>query len=294
MAECGLSIIIAARNARNTIGACLESLVSQSAPGTFEIILIDSSSDGTADFVARNFPQVRIRHFSERKFCGDARNIGIGMARGEIVAFIDADCTAGPGWVKEIIRAHESPDLAIGGAIANGNPESWVGWAAYFTEFSKWMPGTPSRHLPDIAGANMSYKAVVFARYGSFIEGTYCSDTEFHWRLGQDGQTLRFAPSILVRHQNIDSLRHFLGHEIFHGRSFGRVRIQARKFSLMKRAAYCLLMPLVATRLLLEITWLNVANRVYLGSFIKTLPLVGLGITCWCAGEFLSYLGKGK
>lgn len=294
MAECGLSVIIAARNARDTIGSCLESLERQPARGAFEIILIDSSTDGTAEFVARNFPRVRIRHFSERKFCGDARNIGIGIARGEIVAFIDADCTAGPEWANEILKAHQSPDLAIGGAIANGNPESWVGWAAYFTEFSKWMPGTRQKHLPDIAGANMSYKAGVFARYGSFIEGTYCSDTEFHWRLGRDGQPLRFVPSILVSHSNIERLGHFLGHEIFHGRSFARVRIRAWRFSWLRRAAYCFFMPLVAARLMLEIVWINFVNRIYLKSFIKTLPLVGMGIICWCAGEFLSYLGKGK
>jgi len=37
---------------------------------------------------------------------------------------------------------------------------------------------------------------------------------------------------------------------------------------------------------------LNLVNRIYLYHFIKTLPLVGLGIVCWCTGEFLSYLGR--
>ncbi len=292
MAKRGLSVIIASFNSRGTIGACLKSLERQANPEAFEIIVIDSSTDGTPEYVEQNFPRIEIRHFAERKFCGDARNIGIGLARGPIIAFIDADCQAGPSWVGEILKAHDSPDLAIGGAIANGNPESYVGWAAYFTEFSKWMPGTKPKFLPDIAGANMSYKAEVFKKYGSFIEGTYCSDTEFHWRLGQDGQRLRFAPSILVSHSSIDGLGKFLGHEIFHGRSFGRVRIKSRKFSWMRRLAYCSCMPLVAVKLLLEISWLNLVNRVYLYHFIKTLPLVGLGIVCWCAGEFFSYLGR--
>jgi GT2 family glycosyltransferase len=292
MSACRLSVIISSFNSISTIGACLKSLEIQVDTECFEIILIDSSSDGTAEFVKHNFPQVNISRYTERKFCGDARNIGIARARGEIVAFIDADCRAEPHWVEEILRAHDSPDFAIGGVIANGNPESYVGWAAYFTEFSKWMPGTKRRGVPDIAGANMSYKTWVFGKYGSFIEGTYCSDTEFHWRLGKAGHPLLFVPAIIVSHSNIEELGKFLGHEIFHGRSFGRVRIKSRKFSWMRRLAYCLCMPLVAVKLLLEIGWLNLVNRIYLHHFIKALPLVVLGIICWCTGEFLSYLGR--
>lgn len=294
MADCRLSVIIASYNARDTIGTCLRSLERQPDQGVFEIILIDSSTDGTAEIVERDFPRVRIFHFTKRKFCGDARNIGIGMAGGEVIAFLDADCLAGPGWVEAILKEHELPDLALGGAIANGNPESYVGWAAYFTEFSKWMPGTTPRFLTDIAGANMSYKAGVFKKFGSFIEGTYCSDTEFHWRLGRDGQKLRFVPSILVSHCSIEGLGEFLGHEIFHGRSFARVRARALRFSKWKRLVYCFCMPLVTVKLLLEIGYLNLLNRIYLKEFIKSIPLVGLGTICWCTGELLGYLEREK
>ncbi|MFH1965837.1 MAG: glycosyltransferase [Acidobacteriota bacterium] len=294
MAACRLSVIIASYNSRDTIGACLRSLESQADPDSFEIIVIDSSNDGTAEFVEQNFSQAEIYRFAERKFCGDARNIGITKANGEVVAFIDADCLAGPSWVEDILRAHDSSDLAIGGAIANGNPESYVGWAAYFTEFSKWMPGTRPDFISDIAGANMSYKTEIFERYGRFIEGTYCSDTEFHWRLGQDGLRLRFVPSIVVSHCNIEHLGKFLKHEIFHGRSFARVRIRARRFSRRRRFVYALGIPLVAGKLLLEIGMANLINRHYLKYFIRTMPLVSLGVACWCAGEFIGYLEKEK
>ena len=183
MTDPRLSVIIASYNSRDTIGECLRSLDKQVDPGNMEIIVVDSSRDGTGEFVRREFPMVKLLHFRERKFCGDARNIGIAQARGEIIAFIDADCTAPPRWAEAVSRAHESLYPAIGGAIGNGNPESLVGWAAYFTEFSKWMPGSTRRLLPDIAGANMSYKVSLFADFGSFIEGTYCSDSEFHWRM---------------------------------------------------------------------------------------------------------------
>ena len=89
-------------------------------------------------------------------------------------------------------------NLAIGGAVANGTPESLIAWAAFFCEFSQWIPTGRRRYMKDCAGANISYKREVFDKVGVFIEGTYCSDTNFHWRLEEVGHRLLFAPSILV------------------------------------------------------------------------------------------------
>jgi len=295
MSDPRLSVIIASYNSRDTIGSCLRSLREQGDTNSFEVIVVNSSRDGTGEFLRQSFPEVRLFHFDERKFCGDARNIGIAEARGGIVAFIDADCVAPPGWVEAVLRAHESDHLAIGGAIANGNTESLVGWAAYFTEFSKWMPGTPGKMMEDIAGANMSYKAAAFDEFGSFITGTYCSDTEFHWRMEKSGRKLLFNPSTEVSHCSIEEFGSFLAHEVFHGRCFARVRSRACSFPAWKRSAYALLMPLVAIKLMAEIVLENLVNRIYLKYFLFSLPLVVLGVASWSLGELLGYLqGGGK
>jgi len=285
-----LSVVIASFDSRYTIERCLDSLRNQNTDKSFEVIVVDSSSDGTAELV-KEYPKISLYRFSERKFCGGARNCGISVAKGAIIAFTDADCQAEQNWVEEILKAHETPYLAIGGAIANANSRSYVGWAAYFCEFSHWMPGTRSRWLADIAGANMSYKKEVFDEYGGFIEGTYCSDTEFHWRIGKEGHRLRFEPSILVSHYCIDDLGQFLTHEFYHGRSFGRVRIQGQKFSRWKRTVYVVCAPLIPLKILSKVA-LNVAkNRVYLPQFIAALPLLVTGIICWSTGEVVSYAG---
>lgn len=290
MDNVSLSVIIAAYRARATIGMCLESLARQTQANCFEVILVESSGDGTADYVRQRFPEVQVLEFEQRKFCGDARNIGVSMAKADIVAFIDADCTAEPNWVEEILKAHEKPQLAVGGAIANENQHSVVSWGAYFTEFSSWLPSGRSRPLSDIAGANMSYKKAAFDTYGRFIEGTYCSDTEFHWRLERDKCPLAFEPSILIHHQSIESLGRYLNHEIFHGRSFARVRSRTWQFSLPKRWLYALVFPLIAIKKFLEIGWNNLNNRVYLKSYLLSLPWVALGVGAWCVGEALGYL----
>ncbi|MBI2470083.1 MAG: glycosyltransferase [Planctomycetes bacterium] len=289
-----LSVIIASFNAEKTITACLESLENQTIDKYFEIIIVDSSSDGTATLVEKEFPEIRLYRFSERKFCGDARNFGISVAKGEIIAFIDADCRSDRNWVVGILKAHQSPNLAIGGAIANGNPDCYIGWAAYFCEFSHWMPNRHAGWLKDIAGANMSYKKRVFREYGLFLEKTYCSDTEFHWRLEQNGHRLRFMPSILVSHQNINKFGKFLKHEFVHGRFFAQVRIQGQNFSNMQRWAYIVFSFLIPVRLFLRIVLNNIKNRIYFYHFMKSVPLLILGLISWSLGECVGYIGGRK
>jgi len=284
-----ISVIITSYNARETIESTFKSLEEQKTSESFEVILIDSSADGSADIVESKFPHVKIHRFSERKFCGSARNIGISKAEGRIITFIDADCLAEPNWIEEILKAHESPHIAIGGAIGNANPESYVGWAAYFSELSKWMPGTRHQWMDDIGGGMMSYKKEVFDKYGDFIEGAYSSDSDFHWRLGKNGHRLWFVPSILISHHNIEEIGTFLKHEVFHGQHFAKVRIQGEAFSIWKRLFYVILSPLVALKIFSEITFNNIKNRNYLTQFLKSSPLLALGVICWTLGEAIGY-----
>jgi glycosyltransferase involved in cell wall biosynthesis len=288
----GLSVIIVSYNARDTITACLESLEHQAAVEDFEVILVDSSEDGTGDLVASAFPGVRLLRFPARKYPGDARNIGIAAVRSDIIAFIDADCRADRHWVSEILKAHRQPHLAIGGAVANGDPASYVGWAAYLCEFSQWMPAEGPRWLADIPTANMTYKRAVFEKYGRFIEGTYSSDTELHWRLARAGHRLRWEPSLLVWHTCIDRLGEFLRHEFRHGRSFGRVRVRGRGFGAAKRLLYVLATPLIPLKLMAAIFLRVLRDRTTLPHFLRTLPVLALGVVSWCLGECRGYAGR--
>lgn len=288
-----LSVVIASYNSVMTVERCLDSLAAQECDATFEVIVVDSSTDQTPELIAKRFPNVKLHRFKDRKYAGSARNIGIKAAKAEIIAFIDADCTAEKDWVEKIIIAHRTPRPAIGGAIANGNPASAIGWAAYFTEFSQWMPKTPAHISIDIAAANMSYKKELFADLGGFIEGTYCSDTEFHWRLKDSGKNLFFDPSILINHHNIDKLGKLLRHEIHHGQSFARVRVKAKEFSVLRRSVYATLFPVICAKLLISAARNNLKNRIYLPQFIKALPLLALGLLSWSLGECMGYI-KGE
>lgn len=285
-----VSVLIVSYNSGETIRRCLRSVLEQQTGREFEIIVVDSSTDGTGELVEREFPEVKVHRFSERKYAGGARNIGISVAEADIVAFIDADCLAAPDWLENIAKAHELPHLAIGGAIGNAEPQSMVGWAAYFCEFNKWMPGTPPQWMGDVAGASMTYKKQVIEQCGRFIEGCYCSDTDFHWRLSRDGVQVWFEPSIQVFHIGIGSLTSLLEHEFHHGRSFARIRLRGQGFSSFRRLVYVLLWPLVLCKLLARVTLRSIRTRAYLPQFLRSAPLTAVTLLSWTLGETVGYL----
>lgn len=284
----GLSVVIASYHSFTTIQGCLVSLQEQTCQPD-EVILVDSGCDGTAELVGREFPHVRLFAFSERKYPGDARNIGLQHASGDVVAFLDSDCIVPADWAEQILLAHQGPDPLIGGAFENANPTSQIGWAAYFCELSQWMPGGRARRVHEVPTGSLSIKRWAFEKYGPFLERTYCSDTAFNWRARADGQLPVFQPAIRVRHFNFTRLRRFLPKQVMHGRAFATVRIQEQKMRAQSTAVYALGSPLLPLLLLSRILVRVLRNRIYIGQFVQASPIVLLGLAAWSCGEFLGY-----
>src|SRR5947207_2420802 len=109
-----LSVVIPTYNARATIAACLESLAAEGVPSADAeaIVADDASTDGTADLVAGRFPGVRTIRLERNAGAYAARNAAIEAARGEVLAFTDADCVALPGWAAAI-RARVGPETPV-------------------------------------------------------------------------------------------------------------------------------------------------------------------------------------
>ena len=291
MTRPAVSVIVPSYNAAPTIDRCLGAFEAQTAASEAEIIVVDSSSDGTADLVSARFPRVRLLALPTRRFPGDARNLGIAEARADVLAFTDADCIPDPRWLEGILAAHRArPDPAIGGAIENGNPDSAVGWAAYLLEFSQWIPSRPAGRMPEIATGCLSLKRWAFERYGPFLEGTYSSDTAFQWRLLRDGHEPLFDPAIRVAHVNIDRLGELLRRKLRHGRDFARLRARAEQFSAGRRLAFAALaagLPMVLWRRIAQRVAADPELRIRLA---RSTPGVVLALCAWSAGEAAGYL----
>jgi glycosyltransferase involved in cell wall biosynthesis len=91
-AAAAVSVVIPAYNAADTIGRALDSVAAQTAPPAEVIVVDDGSTDGTAAVVAaRTDLPIRLLASPGRGGAAAARNLGIAAARGEFIAFLDAD-----------------------------------------------------------------------------------------------------------------------------------------------------------------------------------------------------------
>jgi len=221
-----VSVVMPCYNGSRTIRRALESLMTQELPSPYEVIVVDSSCDGTDVIVREEFPSVQLIRRERRTPVGAARNLGVGRAQGDVIAFFDSDCVADPGWLRHLASAHEVNVAGAGGSVVNANPASLVGWASFLMEFSRLAPSSPRRLVSDIVGCNCSYKRWVFERYGLYHDGDYAGDDMlFNRRLILAGERLLFEPRAVVHHQNREDLGGFLRHMRHLGEGVGMVRL---------------------------------------------------------------------
>jgi glycosyltransferase involved in cell wall biosynthesis len=103
-----LSVVIPTRNRANLVGEAIESALSQRV-GQVEVIVIDdASTDDTANVLTRDFgSRIQLLRMPHRRGAGAARNAGVRLARGELVAFLDDDDLWLPGKLDAELRVLE-------------------------------------------------------------------------------------------------------------------------------------------------------------------------------------------
>jgi len=103
-------VIIVNWNGRHLLHDCLSSLRLQNF-SNFETILVDNgSSDGSAQFVATKFPEIRIIRLAKNRGFAGGNNIGIREAKGEYVVLLNNDTEVASDWLKELYLAIDSDD----------------------------------------------------------------------------------------------------------------------------------------------------------------------------------------
>ena len=244
-----LSVVVPCYNARATIRQCLEALENQTLPRQcYEIIVADSSSDGTTTIIRQEFPTVRLLHSETRLYYGMARNLGLDAVTADTILFVDSDCIAEKECLERHLAEHrQHPEaVAVMGGMVNGNPEAWWGWAIFLIEFSRFLPAGITRSVHDIVTANTSFKAWAFEKYGRFHTSNYSGeDKRFHGALAGSNALMRFAPAAIVAHRNRDSARAVLRHLHWLGQGVAHVRLENGEVTGSKRWLL-LLAPLLA------------------------------------------------
>lgn len=208
-----VSVVIPSYNAEATIRACLDGLRAQHEP-PFEVILVDSSSDCTAEIVQAGYPWVRLLRLDRQTLPGLARNAGARLASRPILAFLDADCVPPPGWINTIAAHHNQGHRAAGGSIQVAEPDNAYAWAGHMMEFREFSPAGEPRLLEHVPSCNISYRRDLFLAAGGFPEGYYPQeDLLFDAQLNRLGVHIFFDPGISVRHFCRGTLRGYLAHQ---------------------------------------------------------------------------------
>ena len=171
MAEAGsqpfVSVVVALYNEEDNLHMCTDALLRLRYPADrYEVLLVD---DGSEDASARICREIVERHGEalptiryvpiEHAGLSVARNSGIAAARGDLIAFIDADAAASEGWLDAMVEAFEDERVgAVGGRIDPLNAES---------RMAHFLAAIHYDRSP-VIGANMAYRPQVFEEVGAF------------------------------------------------------------------------------------------------------------------------------
>ncbi|MFI5173965.1 MAG: glycosyltransferase family 2 protein, partial [Terriglobia bacterium] len=107
-----ISVIVPCYNSERTIRQCLQSILNQHTSVSYDVLVVDSSTDRTAEIVRREFPSVRLIHLEKRAFSSAARNLGIRATEAPFCWMIDSDCIASPDEIERMLSRHHEAEYA--------------------------------------------------------------------------------------------------------------------------------------------------------------------------------------
>jgi glycosyltransferase involved in cell wall biosynthesis len=278
-----VSVIIAAYQSHATIAGCLETLRHQTFRD-FETIVVNSSpGDPTRELVTTQFPEVQFFENQTRLLPHAARNRGVLLARGQILAFTDADCRSAPDWVERLVKAQAAGHDVVCGSI---EPErrSWFDLGVHLCKYSFRLSGLREGPCAIAGTANASYSRRVFDAVGPFDGDQYSGDVLLSWQAARRGCSPWFEPRAVVHHTFQHSGAAFWRERLERGADFARARTTFEKWSRLRLLTYLVSFPLLpivqlvrGCRDALQCGWGVV--------FLSTLPLQFVGHLAWSLGE---------
>ncbi|MGQ0668973.1 MAG: glycosyltransferase, partial [Actinomycetota bacterium] len=254
------TVVVPAWRAPETIVRCLSGLRGQDLDGPFEVIVVASGEDATADIVRRGFPEFRLLRCGSRLSPGVARNAGISGARGPIVAFLAADCVPDRDWLRRRVEAHRQGHRLVGGFIDSAEPSTIPGWAQFVAKFWGQLGNERRRGVGQGPLFHLSYRREVLERYGPFPEETIAGeDTAYNHAIVASGEPVFFDPAIRVRHLNARTWREVRDAQREQGAAAGSL---CRTGPLVRYFRHWIEgNPLIPLALALRATWAVVRHR---------------------------------
>ncbi len=192
-----VSVVIPTLNEENYLPKLLESLRAQETRHEFEVIVADGhSSDSTAE-IARNFGATVV--FEKNRSATWERQAGALAAKGEVIAFTDADAVLPNDWVETVASGFQrTPGLVMYYGpvyILDGNGIARYLWNTFVANFQGVCFALGVYHM---IGANFAVRRAVFFSIGGFnTKLVTCEDLDLAKRISKEG-SVKFSQGLFV------------------------------------------------------------------------------------------------
>lgn len=290
-----ISVVVPSYNSQDQLPDTLAALCRQQTGLSFEIVVVDCSSNDAVEKICAGYPRVKFHHESERFNPGKGRNIGAKRAEGELLVFVDSDVILEPDALDEAYRFYSLGKKIFGGALEL-NRDKGNGIAAnlehlFFNHESQ--RGRRVQKRSNLSSALMIFERDTFLRAGGFRDIPRMQDTELTERLRSQGLELYFTPAVVGLQTQDSSLTKVLRKIYINGKNLYFIRYEGR--SLPVQALLGLGLP--------ALTWVKVLRIIgrhlrYQDPSSKALtlalaPLLSLGGAYWMVGFYQSLLFGG-
>jgi len=230
-----LTVVIPTHERRRLVVRLLEDLAVQLdgepdvADSVDVVVVVDGSTDGTVEAVERlDFP-VPLKVLWQRNHGrSSARNAGLGVARGELVLFLDDDLVPLPGLLRRHRVSHEDAEdhVLVGPYPLQPRPFPVAPNNEWFDQVYAELAEQRNIGSADrFSIGNTSGPVDVFRAIGGFDEGFTgwgCEDIEFGYRLLNTGIEIRFDPDAAAEHRQELTVTQLCANSVSNGRNIVR------------------------------------------------------------------------
>lgn len=279
--------MVASVNGWDVLGPTLDALDRQPDRDAMEVVVVEATNGPARDALRDRRPAVRLVEVEAREAIPRLRAHGVKATTAPIIAILEDHGAVAPDWSRAILDAHRDDGAAaVGGPVANGRG-GLVNWAAFFCEYSTYMPDVPEGDWHDLPGNNISYKRPHLLRHVGVLEGGLW-ESWINDKLRADGERLVSTNRARVDHIKTFRFGTYLHQRFLFSRSYAGMRRPDQSWP--KRLIYgfgSAALPLMITARIAK----NVLRKRYhVGRFFQALPLIVIFQVSGAFGEMVGYL----
>jgi O-antigen biosynthesis protein len=235
-----VSVIVCCFNGESTLENCLSGLEKLEYPDV-EVIVIDDGSTDTSAAIAARHPNFKLVS-QENRGLGNARNLGLELSTGEIVAYIDCDAWPDPHWLHYLVSTFAATTHAC-----VGGPNLPPAGDPPLSECVSQAPGGPNhvllsdREAEHVPGCNMAFRAAALREIGGFdprfrVAG---DDVDVCWQIQDRGWTIGFSPAAVVWHHRRDTLKGYWKQQVGYGKAEALLEVKwPEKYNVIGHASW--------------------------------------------------------